>query len=316
MPRGKPMHRAISSNLLFTITNSKSPSFLMNRYKMGRLVEDTLYLTPFECLFLFLKGRIKPENTYYSNSLNLMKELLPDNTDLILYTVYEQMKLKGLYAKRESDSLFFRKSPKSEYSGPMKVMRESRSVSFSDLADLSGSLVATVDDENDTTFFKVYSIDPKGSADLGGLSNIETERVSDRYVAAGPGMPDWIGNEFRGVRFLTDLEECLLRTGKEAAEGCNSQDLFRIYADLVSRNLIVKTGFKYGTNFRAYSKTMEEHAEYLVHFLSGTDEWYKISRAVRVAQGVHKIVIFAGLIKGNVGYVAVERIRDPFFQKA
>ena len=116
------MHRAICSNLLFTITSSKSPSFLINRYKMGRLVEDTLYLTPFECLFLYLKDRIKPENTFYSNRLNLMKELLPESTDLILYTVYEHMKLKGLYVKRESDSLFFRKSPRNEYSGPMKVM--------------------------------------------------------------------------------------------------------------------------------------------------------------------------------------------------
>ena len=182
--------------------------------------------------------------------------------------------------------------------------------------DLSGSLVATVDDENDTTFFKVYGIEPEGSADLGSMENIGTDRISDRFVASGSEMPAWIGNDFRGVRFLTELEECLVSSVSGNEKECSKQDLFMVYSDLVGRSLIVKTGFKYGTNFRAYTKSMEEHAEYLVHFLSGTDEWYKISRAVRVAQGVHKIVIFAGIVEGSVKYVAVERIRDPFYKKA
>lgn len=309
------MHRAICSKLLFSITGSKSPSFLINRYKLGKLVEDTLYLTPFECLFLFMKGRIKPENPFYSDILNLMKELLPESTDLILYTVYEHMKLKGLYVKRESDSLYFRKSPRDEYRGPMKVMRESRDVSFSDLAALSNSLIATVDDENDTTFFKIYDIEPEGSASLGSMSGIATDTVSDRSVAGGSGVPEWIGNDFRGVRFLTELEDCLVRSRQDPSIDCAGQDLFRVYSDLVLRNLIVKTGFKYGTNFRVYTRTVEDHAEFLVHFLSGKDEWYKISRAVRVAQGVHKIMIFSGIVDDRVRYVAVERIRDPFYQK-
>ncbi|AKA47969.1 hypothetical protein IX51_01430 [uncultured archaeon] len=286
----------------------------MNRYKLGRLVEDTLYVTPFESLFLFIKGRIRPENPFYSNSLTLMKELLPGSSDLILYTVYEQMKLKGLYVKKESDSLFFRKSPRNEYDGPMKVMRESRDISFQELASLSGSLVATVDDENDTTFFRVYGVEPEGSADLGLPGGISTDRISDRHVAQSEGMPDWIGNDFRGVRFLTELEECLVKEGKEGGVECSENPLFRIYSDLIGRRLIVKTGFKYGTNFRAYTKTMEEHADYLIHFLSGRDEWYKISRAVRVSQGVHKIMIFAGFLDEEIKYVAVERIRDPFYK--
>lgn len=309
------MHKVICSNLLFSITNSKSPSFLINRYKLGRLVEDTLYLTPFETLFLFFRGRIKPENPFYANRLNLMKILLPESSDLIMYTVYEQMKLKGLYVKRESDSLFFRKSPRNQYEGPLKVMRESRYVSFTDILDLSGSLVATVDDESDTTFFRIYGIEPGGSASTEVHGTTDTEIVSDRYAGEIGDLPEWIGNEFRGVRFLTDLEACLIRSADSEPEECSENPLFRVYADLIRRGIIVKTGFKYGTNFRAYTASMEEHADYLIHYLSGKDEWYKISRAVRVARGVHKIMIFAGFLDDSIKYVAVERVKDPFLQE-
>lgn len=311
MPRGRPMHKAICSSIVFSIATTKSPSFLMNRYKLGRLVSDTLYLTPFEAVYLFSKGRIKPENTYYASGINLMKELLPEEIDLILYSGYEHMKLKGYYVKREADSLFFRKSPRDEYQGPLRVMRESGHISFTDLQVLSGSLVATVDDENDLTFFSVDDANPVGSAETEYSSDVESEVVSDRHASMDETIPMWMGHRFNGVTFLTELEHCLFSPQEDQ---CRNDPLFRIYSDLIERHIIVKTGFKYGTNFRAYTTTMEDHADFLVHFLSGNDEWYKISRAVRVAHGVHKVMIFAGIVEDSVRYVSVERIKDPFFQ--
>lgn len=308
------MHRVICSNIVFSISGSKSPSFLMNRYKLGRFVENTLQLTPFEALFLASKKRIRAENPYFSDMLVLMKELLPEPADLILYSVYEHLKLKGFYVKREIDSLYFRRAPKDEYLGPLRVMRESSRITFNGLTDFSGSLVATVDDENDITFFRIQEADPRGNVDSGMPADIKTEILSDRHASSDSNIPYWIGNSFNGVRFLTDLEDRLLKNGNDMETEVDDAHgiLFNIYSDLIRRRLIVKTGFKYGANFRAYRSSMEEHADFLVHVLADEEEWYKISRAVRVAHGVHKLMIFAGLAAEKIQYLSVERLKDPF----
>lgn len=303
------MHKVICSDIVFTIADSKSPSFLINRYKLGRMVDETLHLTPFEALFLAGKERIKPENPHFSKMNVLMKELLSYENDLILYSVYEHLKIKGYYVKKESDSLFFRKSPRDEYHGPLRVMRESSGISFSRLSLMAGSFIATVDDENDITFFRLGRADPKGGLNYTIPESIEAEIISDRYATSSTGIPEWLGHEFKGVKFLTELEARLLLSGNDKS---SSDELFKVYRDLIDRRLIVKTGFKYGTNFRAYTKSMDEHADFLIHFIPSDEEWYKISRAVRVAQGVHKIMIFAGITNEGITYLSVERIRDPF----
>ncbi len=312
MPRGRPMHNVICSGLAFTPAGTKGISSIANRYKLGKMEGGNLYLTPFEGLFLFYKGKIKPENSYFYDATNLMRELLPDPSDILLYTVYEKVKSKGLYVKREAESLFYRKSSKEQFLGPLRVIREGSDLSFSKLLKLHGSLVAALDDENDITYFKVGKVDPHGEGGIGQIEKVMTSTVSDRKIAYGPGLPDWIGNSFRGVRFLTELEDCLVKTINGQDDACSEHPLFRIYSDLVTRKLIVKTGFKYGTNFRAYTKTMDAHADFLIHYFSDSEEWYKISRAVRVAHGVHKTMIFAGFNEGNIDYVSVERVRDPF----
>ena len=74
----------------------------------------------------------------------------------------------------------------------------------------------------------------------------------------------------------------------------------------------MRTGFKYGANFRAYRKSMSEHAEYLIHVMAGTDQWYRVSRAVRLSHGVRKSMIFAGMREGKIEYVSISRILDFF----
>lgn len=304
------MHKALCPGIVFTITGNRGPSSLSNRYKLGRIVEGTLHLTPFEALFLFFKNRIRAENTFFNDRINIMRTLLPEPVDLVMYSVYEKLKLKGFYVKKEGKSLFFRRNAKEDYRGPLKVMRESSDITFNELGEFSGSLVATVDDENDITFFQVMSADPRGSADVKFPDGSGVRDVGDRYALDSADMPEWIGHDFNGVRFLTELEAGYARRGA-SVPGDDGNPLMRIYSDLVERRLIVKTGFKYGTNFRAYTTSMEEHADYLIHYLPGREEWYKVSRAVRVAHGVHKVVIFAGLDNDEIKYVAVERIRDP-----
>lgn len=312
MPKESQQHKVVSAGVVFTIAGTRGPSSIVNRYKLGKMANETLHLTPFEALFLFFKNRIKPENSYFSDAASLMAELLPATNDLLLYTVYEKVKLRGLYVKRESDSLFFRKTPKEDFQGPLNVIKESSYLSFPELLSLESSLIAAVDDENDITFFRAEAVNPEGIRNPDELSQVKISSVSDRSLVSSGRVPGWIGNDYRGVRFLTELEDCLLRTARDEAQTCSETEIFRIYSDLVKRKLIVKTGFKYGTNFRAYTKDIESHADYLIHIHSEREEWYKISRAVRVAHGVHKKMIFAGFFENRIKYVSVERLRDPF----
>ncbi|HMA83352.1 MAG TPA: tRNA-intron lyase [Candidatus Thermoplasmatota archaeon] len=88
---------------------------------------------------------------------------------------------------------------------------------------------------------------------------------------------------------------------------------FIVYCDLKKRGLIVKTGFKFGNHFRAYTKHPDNtHAEYLIHAVSSSYSlgWAEVSRAIRLAHSVNKIFLFASIYKEkNVSYLAFKRIR-------
>lgn len=86
-----------------------------------------------------------------------------------------------------------------------------------------------------------------------------------------------------------------------------------VFDDLKKQGLIVKTGFKFGNHFRAYSdKPDKTHADYLVHAVSLTDTlgWSEVSRAIRLAHSVNKIFLFASIDENEViRYFAFKRIR-------
>ena len=85
----------------------------------------------------------------------------------------------------------------------------------------------------------------------------------------------------------------------------------RAYEDLTERGVISKTGFKYGAHFRAYEGDPEvHHAKYLVHVVpkGHRGAWPEISRAVRLAHGVKKQILF-GEVVPEVRYVKLERVR-------
>lgn len=89
---------------------------------------------------------------------------------------------------------------------------------------------------------------------------------------------------------------------------------FDVYNDLKNRGFILKTGFKFGTHFRAYSKKPDLiHAEYLVHVVPKNYEsiWSDFSRAIRLAHSVNKEIIFAihPLKNNDIVYIKIGRLR-------
>jgi len=85
-----------------------------------------------------------------------------------------------------------------------------------------------------------------------------------------------------------------------------------VFQDLKQRGLLVKTGFKFGAHFRAYTKQPDKtHAEYLIHVVEKgfTSIWAEISRAVRLAHSVNKEFVFACIDGTTVNYIKLGRLR-------
>ena len=92
-------------------------------------------------------------------------------------------------------------------------------------------------------------------------------------------------------------------------------DKYVVYEDLREKGLVAKTGFKFGSHFRVYKTKQQKHSSYLIHVLPEEHVFsmQELSRAVRLAHGVKKRMIFS--FKEKVGeesfirYVDVGRMK-------
>jgi len=89
------------------------------------------------------------------------------------------------------------------------------------------------------------------------------------------------------------------------------KDKLLVYTDLRSKGLLLKTGFKFGSHFRVYTALQQKHSSYLVHvvhpeYIFAMNE---LARAVRLAQGVKKRMIFACVHEDGVKYIDIGRRR-------
>ncbi len=200
-------------------------------------------------------------------------------------------------------------------------------------------LLALVDEESDLTYYAIRDAEPKGHLPKPFLSEPAIVHfLGDRAMVVDEGQARALhASGFFGkivgrrlqlslleTAFLqkaglievrnadTDRPIGLARLIKEARAVQPDFDLrLRAYEDLMARGVIAKTGFKYGSHFRAYEGDPEtHHAKYLVHALPKgyRGMWPEISRAVRLAHGVKKQILF-GEVGEDVRYVKLERVR-------
>jgi len=116
------------------------------------------------------------------------------------------------------------------------------------------------------------------------------------------------------------LEKKTLKMSQKGEElerlgGERFQMRYRVYRDLRERGIVAKTGFKFGADFRVYERgeDAEGHSKYLVHVVPESEvyDFSEVARAVRLAQGVKKVMIFAVVDdEGDITYYTIER-RTP-----
>jgi tRNA-intron endonuclease, archaea type len=204
-------------------------------------------------------------------------------------------------------------------------------------------LVGVVDEESDLTYYKLRRPNPTGALPaLASSSPIPALLGEDRVLVFDADGVESLGRQQAygsriGSRLelslleaayllstgLLDLRDArtrrnvtpaqLIRRARRLESGFDER--LAVYRALRGRQLVVKTGFKYGAHFRAYPRNPEHaHARYLVHAVEEGFEspWSEIARGVRVAQGVRKEFLLAGVsgaLGDTVRFLSLERVR-------
>jgi len=116
-------------------------------------------------------------------------------------------------------------------------------------------------------------------------------------------------------------DSLLLSREEERALTGNSEDVRNstlVYRDLVGRGFYVRTGFKYGSDFRVYTEDPEKrHSSMLVHCASPDDTttWMDLARSIRLCHSVNKRMVYGTVLTGGrkktetVEYLNLEWVR-------
>ena len=197
-------------------------------------------------------------------------------------------------------------------------------------------IIAVVDAESDVTYYEVREL----PIEWGEKREVREENedlkkergtisvLEDRVIVLDPELAEYLhetafyGKLTKEKRLLLSLVEAayLIEKGVLAADseqfGAHAATVDRefpskyaIYADLRDRGLVPKTGYKFGSHFRVYRGAQQTHSTELIHVLPETHVFSlpALARAVRLAHGVKKRMIFAFIEGNRRRYVAVGR---------
>lgn len=196
-----------------------------------------------------------------------------------------------------------------------------------------------IDEEGDITYYDISQIEPEGKTLINKFPRAQSVLLKNRVVVFDKKISEkLLDKEFFGKPFGSGLQlsmvEAIYLTEREILEvkdvstgkkisvidlkeyakkiQTDINQRLVVFNDLKKRGLIVKTGFKFGTHFRAYTKNPDEtHAEYLIHAVDKdfTSIWAEISRAVRLAHSVNKEILFARVNDKKIDYIRLGRLR-------
>jgi len=289
---------------------------------------DKIVLHPVEAAYLSFKGSIdvrlgervlSPEEV-----LEWCATVNPSYTSM--FFVYRDLRERGHRVRPKEEVLVGR-----EFFLPTSERETLDFYGISNVLHLN-PILAVVDEESEVTYYRIYEPELEGrqEEELECFSGIF---VGDRVVT---DKKDIFEKHFYGsfsgtvtlslIEALYLLESGLLEvfSGKkkldfnemwEASLGVeqNLERRYSVYKDLKKRKFVVKTGFKFGSDFRLYEevKSVEElpHSTYLVSIADKLLPMIEVARAVRLAQNVRKKMIFAFSDGEGNRYVCIERIR-------
>ncbi len=207
-----------------------------------------------------------------------------------------------------------------------------------------GMVLAIVDEESDITYYGVKSQHMKGGMpplDIRMKPDIATlmaDRVIiwDEAISGQLHEQGFYGNMLDEKRLQLSLVESAYLMYKYNLEILDTdageplglpgfiekarriepifEGKLKVYEDLRDKGLVAKTGFKFGSHFRAYEKIESvkkiPHSLYLVDYIADDHEFNlpDLSRSVRLANSVRKEMVFA-FEKEGIQYFSLGRIK-------
>jgi len=334
------------------VKKSKDIGRLYNKSGFGKpLIDNQLELNLLEGVFLLGDEKINiysnKKQVNFRDLIKLAAEKIPGFE--IKYLVFRDLRYRGhavnIYDEKEFDLYIDKKEDNKPHY--ISVFSERNNFDVKKTKNLiktakekKGDLwYAIVDEEGDLTYYDVSQIEPKGnikkhtySKDTGILlenrivifnENLATMLLDKEFF----GKPFGNGLQLSMVEALYLMEKGVIEIREKAIGGKLTLKKFKtiikktqsdidarllVFKDLKKHGLIVKTGFKFGSHFRAYTKKPDlTHAEYLIHVVSKgyRSIWAEISRAVRLAHSVNKEIVFARIDEKKIDYIKLGRLR-------
>jgi tRNA-intron endonuclease len=326
---------------------------LYNQGYFGRPLGKDLELSFVEAAYLLDRSRIKIFSEGDELDFRALFELASGKEKgfEFKYVVYKDLRERGYYVQPGRPD--FRVYPRGGHPGKspaefyVLVTSERTPLPLRDILQpirVAGKMrkrlmLAIVDEESDITFYeaKERSMIGKTKEDQpGGLATLLEDRVMlwDETSSKLLHEHGFYGQIVGGRLSLSLVESAYLmendlinlsdRMGiplnlegfKNTARTIEEDfDLkFRVYKDLREKDLVVKTGFKFGSHFRVYKNVQGleiiPHSEYLVHAIPKDHVFHlqAVSRAVRLAHSVRKQMVFA-YSDDEVRYLEICRLR-------
>ena len=278
----------------------------LERRGFGTKRGSEIYLHPAEAVYLQLTGRL---------NLAPLEELLSWAEKVVddfptFYSVYEDLRNRGVKVRPSGEFLLARKAyyPISERKKVKIYEIAEKAKKFEDF------VLAIVDEESEVTYYRVFLADLRGQQ-RERLPTFEGYLFKDRVITRNREIFSryFYGSKKAGFVALSMVESAyLIEKGFLRIANVSESDFFRIaktveedfdrryavYKDLKERGFVVKTGFKFGSDFRVYSKVDSvadlPHSEYLIAIVDDRElKLSEVARAVRLAQNVRKKMVFA-----------------------
>jgi tRNA-intron endonuclease len=299
---------------------------------------DALDLAPVEAAHLLFRGDIERVDGM------AFRSFLTTTDCTLEFLVYKDLRDRGFYLSparwHDDPSADFVVYPRGK--GPwgdaveyrMRVVGERERVAASSL----DRTLAVVDEESEITYLGVETPDLAGSSDTDLPSDVSGALLADRVVLWDPptelyrqafyGRPLDSHEEGgpiqcslleaaylaeRGVVRVDANHAGIVERGREV-EGDRFDRRLAVYRALRERDVVPKTGFKFGADFRTYADVDSAddlgHSEFLVRVVDAAHEFAPRDLAldVRLAHGVRKTMVFALVDGGDVGWVSLSRL--------
>ena len=339
-PRGRDMAESLGGGRMIGpckpvdggwVLSGPAAQRLFDKSAIGKpMPENQLLLQASEMLFCARHRHLQLEDNWLENELSSNVEILHETAAMeALRVPGEKIVLSSNVVEISPESIVSNGTWALRWERTLKVkndlptaeviwVREFEPIDWPSLYEWAAEVnaigriaeVLIVDEEMGVTTYRVTPENPRGALkpiDESNLTKLDGSLLGNKldgaFVPSKIELPEQIGSP---IPEGTWIDEDEVRIFENAPDDEGSIGILR---DVLSRKLLPRSGFKYGTKWRLYELSVgEEHAPWLLQpeWLAPRD-WAQACLSARLANGVHKTWLCGFNNEGSWCYIAIHR---------